>query len=304
MNSFDFFVIFIFPPIILIVGLSGNLIALLVLIREKLKKIGTRHIFIYLFLSDTVYLLQLIINYLGYGFGLDLSTISSLSCQIYVYFNYSLGAISPWLLIYISLEKFVSIKWPDHRLILKNKLYQKFFFLLVLIFNLLYYLPIPFFYTLIEYKTNKTDYLTKYGCEFKDYRSQKITSYMDLINRGTVPILLMIVLSIMLIYYIKTSSKRVISDFNHKENKIHNRNIRFSITSVYINIFYMALNLPLLIDIFIPNYYESIEFLFFFYLYYLSYAFNFYIILVTNRFFRKQSKILFLQILKNFKFNS
>lgn len=287
MNSFEFFVNYIFPPLILIVGLIGNLIALSVLTRAKLKKIGTRYTYIILFITDTIYLFQIVINYLGYGFSLDLTTLSSHACKLYIYFNYSLGALSPWLLNYISMEKFISIKFPNRRLILKNKVVQISYFICILVFNLVFYVPVPFLYDVIDYNEGKNK-TAAYGCDFTDHIGQKVASFMDLINRSALPIFIMVFLSFYLIYFIYTSRKRVMSDYTYKENKIFSRNVKFSITSVYFNIIYVMLNLPLLIDLFLPNYYESIAFLFTFYLYYMSYGLNFYVILATNKFFRQQ----------------
>ena len=104
MNLIDAFVYYIFAPNFLVIGLTGSFIGLLVL--NKSKRINkNRPILIkFLFLSDTFYLLQIIIDYFGYGFNLDLTVLSNLSCQIYIYLNYAFCAFSPWLLVYILMK--------------------------------------------------------------------------------------------------------------------------------------------------------------------------------------------------------
>ena len=38
-----------------------------------------------------------------------------MSCKVFIYFNYAFDAISPWLLVYISVEKLISIGYPHKR---------------------------------------------------------------------------------------------------------------------------------------------------------------------------------------------
>ena len=88
MNVIDFFVNYLFAPMVLAVGLIGNSLGISVLIKsKKLNKIGPILIYKFLFISDTFYMLQIMVNYFGYGFSLDLTILSNLSCQIYIYFN-------------------------------------------------------------------------------------------------------------------------------------------------------------------------------------------------------------------------
>ncbi len=60
MNEIDFFVNYIFAPIVLAIGLTGNSLGISVLIKsKKLNKIGPILIYKFLFISDTFYLLQI-----------------------------------------------------------------------------------------------------------------------------------------------------------------------------------------------------------------------------------------------------
>ena len=107
-NIFEYFINSIFPPLILIIGEFGNILGVAILYNDdKLKNIGPIYIYKFLFLSDVTYLPQAIISYLNSGFLLDPTILSSLSCKFYIYFSFSLDAISPWLVVYISVEKFI-----------------------------------------------------------------------------------------------------------------------------------------------------------------------------------------------------
>ena len=112
---FQFFINFIFPIVVLVFGVFGNLLGFIVLARKHLKQIGPRHVYIYLFISDICYLVQIIITFLYYTFNIHLSILSVMSCKVFIYFNYAFDAISPWLLVYISVEKLISIGYPHKR---------------------------------------------------------------------------------------------------------------------------------------------------------------------------------------------
>jgi len=92
-----FFVAYIFPLLVLIVGSAGNALGFRVVLSKKLTNIGPRDTYKYLFLTDQFYLFQIIGTYLQYTYGLNVQTISLYSCKIWNYINYSFSSISPWL---------------------------------------------------------------------------------------------------------------------------------------------------------------------------------------------------------------
>ena len=98
MLEFDYFTVFVMPPLVIGVGLLGNLCGILVILQKNLLKIGPRDIYFYLFISDTTYLLFIAENYLIYAFSFDITILSKYVCKLYYYLSYTLAAISPWLL--------------------------------------------------------------------------------------------------------------------------------------------------------------------------------------------------------------
>ena len=186
MNVIDFFVYYIFAPVVLGIGLIGNSLGITVLMKSKrLKKIGPVLIYKFLFISDTFYLLQIMIIYFGYGFSLDLTILSNLSCQIYIYFNYAFAAFSPWLLVYILIEKFISIVHPTKRFMLRKKLNQIIYIIILILFSLSCYIVAPLTYgvqnnNIINNDGSNSSFL---NCNFNNYEGQLITSYFDLFFR-------------------------------------------------------------------------------------------------------------------------
>jgi len=113
MDSFDYFTNYIFPPLILGFGLVGNILGFKVMQRPKMLEIGPRNMYKYLFISDNIYLVQIIVVYLQTTFFIGLSIISNVMCKFWYYLNFSLDAQSAMLLAYISIDRYVSIKLPD-----------------------------------------------------------------------------------------------------------------------------------------------------------------------------------------------
>ena len=77
MYSFEYFSFFIFPPVILVIGLAGNLLGFKTIQRPKMVEIGPRNAYKYLFISDTIYLVQIIVTFLQLSFNIDLTLLSN-----------------------------------------------------------------------------------------------------------------------------------------------------------------------------------------------------------------------------------
>jgi hypothetical protein len=123
-SIFKYFVYNIFPVVIITLSLVGNILGLIVFIKNKIKlknKIGPIIIYKYLFAYGLINSYMIILLYL-HGFEIYLETIFKLTCQLTVYYWYATASISPMILVYISIERFISIKYPNKRLILNNKL--------------------------------------------------------------------------------------------------------------------------------------------------------------------------------------
>jgi hypothetical protein len=286
MSDFDdflYFVKYIFPLAILTFGLIGNTLGIIVLFNKDLKKIGPRNTYIFLFLSDSIYLLQIIETYFQYGYNLNLATLSDYSCKLWNYCNYSFATVSSYLIVYISLERCISLIQPAQRFFLNKNKNQLIWFILVIFGCMLYYLPVGLYYKGFSSYDNETLTIT---CDFVDTNAQLLISYMDLIARAILPFFLMIICSVTLIYSLFKSRMRVVENFLAEENQTFHRELILSVSSLSLNIIYIATQLPISITIFesqLDNFFELT-----FYIFYISYAINFYIILATNSLFRSR----------------
>ena len=113
-ENFAYFVfINIFPPFVLINGLIGNTFGLIAFAIKKLTNAGPSIINRFLFVSDKIHLVQIIVFYLQYSFLIDLTVISRFTFKLFFYFNYLTCLPLTWLLVCISIEKCISIVSPD-----------------------------------------------------------------------------------------------------------------------------------------------------------------------------------------------
>jgi len=199
-----------------------------------------------------------------------------------------LAPISPQILVYILIERVVSLKWPSERFFMRKTTTQVVYFCVISLFNLIYYIPVPVFYD-IQYD-NSSDSIAKAACAFTEPVAQTILSWMDLGNRILVPYIIMTACSLLLIFSITKMRTRVVQIFlTQVPSTIERRkNIQFVATTISLNTIFILLNLPFAVICFQPNYYYDLTFLITFYLYYMSYALNFYIMLASNSLFRNE----------------
>lgn len=277
---------YIFEVSIFIFGLLGNTVGLITfLIDRKLNNIGTRNIYIYLFIVDSLFLFVMSLNSLSVSFDLEFTNKSNLICKSYHYLTHALATISPMLLCYISAERYLSLESPTRRFILRKDSYQLLYFKLVLMLNLIYYSP-----CFILFEIGQFDSVAK--CDYIDSKSETLLSIMDLINRALIPCSLMLSASILLIYSISKSRSRFLHD-SGRINKFLIKDIRLGITSICLNLVYMIFSLPYHFVVVFINYSNEIILYLAFVLFCFSYGFNFYVLYLSNKLFRTEFKLLF-----------
>ena len=290
MDWTSFFVLKIFPILVIIIGLMGNFFGVIILSKKSMSKLPIRSSYRFLFISDSIYISQAFINYLQYGFDIDLTISSSYFCKIFNYFNYSLSTMSPFLLVYISAERLITIKFPTKSLYYKTEKFQIVFLIAITIYNSIYYLCFPFYFDVLH--KNGTNNSTILQCTFTDPIYLKFLNYLDLSNRAIIPASLMISISIALSYAIFQSRRRVARNQSILDSKNFKKDLKFTITSIFLNLVFILFNLPISISVAIPNYLTSLVYVFSYFLFYFSYGINFYIIIAFNSLFRNELLLL------------
>lgn len=285
--SFEYFVRYICAPSILVLGLMGNLFSLIVLSNKKFNKIGPRYMLKYLFAMDTIYLVQIMFNYMTFAYNMDFSKVSNLTCKFYFYMNYSLDPISSMLLVYLSIDRLISIKYPSKKFFFRKYKTQLVYFLLIVAFNLIFYIPIIFYVKIHESPIENSTEIY-YFCNFlDDLETQTIILLVDLIVRIVIPFLLMILCSILLIVTIVKSRAKVLTN-NVQLIKVLKRDFKFGITSICLNSVYMIFNIPVILVFSVNEFFTQINYEFTLYIFYIPYGVNFYLLVLSNAIFRNE----------------
>ena len=291
---------YLFEPINLLLTLVGSTFGLIVLSRKKLKQIGPRNIYRYLFVLGYLNYLYLV-EYLVEAFGLNVLVLSTFICKIYWFSLYVYLAVLPMLYIYISIERLVSISSPGKRFIMRKTRNQNIFLIVVFIYNLIYYSFIMFNidivakHSIINNVTNET--YTDLSCKFDDFNLKTLFRYMDLINGVVLPYIIMSICTGLLIYKIFSSRKKLFS--KNRSTIRFRKDLKISITSIILNLFYLGFNLPFAISlIFITELKIKNETLYFFlnYLINLGFSMDFFILLATNSLVHSESHNIYLKI--------
>ena len=82
MNANDvvvYFVHYIWPPLILALGLIGNTLGICNLSQKELKNIGPRKMYKFLLYTDLFYLLSIVVIYLQFAFDINLGNVSPIT---------------------------------------------------------------------------------------------------------------------------------------------------------------------------------------------------------------------------------
>ena len=297
-SEMEYSVYFVIPSMIFVFGLFGNILGLVVLKCKKLKKIGPVYIYRFLFITDTVYLLSILKTNVEVLYNVDLLVTSYLWCKFFTYCLNAVASIPPMLLVYISIERFLSIKHIEKSHFLKNKNSQYAYFVCVVCFNFVFYFPVLIIYDLNEtpVQYNNMTIIEKM-CTFAD--SGNILFGMIFTNRIFLPFLLMFTATVLLIHTIFRSRTRIQSNYTFRENLRFRKDVKFAFTSITINIMFIILNLPFILVYFLFKF-EMIMLVLTLNLFLISYAINFYLILISNFLFRKEFFLLFVS--KKYRF--
>ena len=284
---------FIAKLIILFFGLAGNFIGLIVFARKSIdKKIKTKPIYQALLFIDSVFLFSQVFQDTFDSLGIKLSHMSIIACKLRGYWNFSIGAISIWYLVYITIERYLQIRF-NHFKLLKQKNMQIIIIILVIVYNLVAYCPFSIFYEIIpDYDSSLNE--TYVYCSFKDLYIEFIMFTFDTANATVFPFVIINIFSCLLIYTIISSRIKAMRMQSHTErNKIF-KDIRISISILAIN---LAILLSLQIQI--ANYFFT-DLDPFYYdisccIYYCYYSLDAYFLFLLNSNFRSEFLLFFKQ---------
>lgn len=100
-----------FVPITCSIGIVANILAVKTFLHRCLRNYSCSRYLIAKCISDTMFLINLFVIYLGNCFNYDLNTANNI-CQIVIFITYVSGFISVWTVLLVTIENFIRIRLP------------------------------------------------------------------------------------------------------------------------------------------------------------------------------------------------
>jgi hypothetical protein len=281
--------------VVVIFGVLGNVLAFVVCSRSKLAKTIFSTYYRFLVSIDTFTLIfhdlrELIQN----ETGLYVSTVSDDLCRLVKITEYIIPATSGWILVAISLDRLISIKFPTRFGFRKKRSFQMGLCFILTAKDFLLYSQ-AFFSGVITYTfDNSTRNQTEKFCQPKsvDFR---VLSWIDLFNMSIIPFLLMLACSALMIAYLIETRRNISTSNVTNPSERKKRDRKFALNAIGINLIFICTNLPLAVMFLFSNYFEFELELSKAYLYrvllllaYVNFSSTFYVNVAVNSIFREE----------------
>ena len=292
----NFIAIFVIKYVMLFFSLTGNCLGITALMRKKMQKIASREIYMLILALDSIYLVTQMIDDTTSEYGIKLGLTSNLICKLRLFWNFAFASITPWLLVYALLERLLKIIYTTVRFYKKNHT-QKMAIFIITTITIAAYSPFLICVSIYEVAdtfsnismfANQTQSYKE--CWFENDSISETMLLFDLIYKTQLPSIFMFSISITLIafiFYKRHKSNSVA--FSYQKKKRLTKDIRLSITCIVLNLVFLFTYLPL--DI--TNYLwigsiDELGYQITIVIFYMSFTINFYVLFLTNSFFRDE----------------
>lgn len=269
----------LFNSLILILGLFGNIVGYNVFRKKELVNFPAREFYIVLSFIDTTSFTLPMFQDLLLDLKIDIALINEFSCKFFSFTDYTTAPISAWMIVYISVDRYIAVRFPQNILI-KKASFQRLFIFLIIISNALFYSPSIYYIRLVS-KDNFS-----YECKFIDEESKKFMNTMSLVNSTLLPFVFMLIFSILLIHILikltpQLSKKNITNIFS---------SLKFGASTIFLNIFFFIFNFPLCIaNLMSTDFTRN----FYLHIFYIGCCVNFYVLFVFNGIFYNECLKLF-----------
>ncbi|XP_070198812.1 growth hormone secretagogue receptor type 1-like [Littorina saxatilis] len=188
------------PPIFIVLGSVGNLLSFIVLRCRAMVKVSSYHYLASLAVADTLVLyMGLLRLWLGEVTGTDFNDSADWMCKVTVAFSYMASDLSVWLIIAVTVERYIVVCFPlrASTMINTNRAKKVIGFLVLLMFAI----NLHFFWT-VEIVERPVDGKNGGNCEAAPHHQQlvnEIWPWVDAFIYSFLPFIFIIVLNILIV---------------------------------------------------------------------------------------------------------
>jgi hypothetical protein len=283
---------------VILIGVLANLIAFLVCSSSSLRNTVFSVYFRFIATIDTLTLLfnSFLQKFLAAMFEIKIYNMSNDYCRLNKIISYALTSTSSWILVAISVDRYLRIAFPIRFLFRKKRSLQLFVCILLLLKDLIFYSQLYMSFVQTTYSYDNTTNQSLEEITRCEVINANVLYWLDLFNSALIPGLLMLICTVMILKCLHDSKKiNITSNGNEKSisYSISNRQQKFAFTACILNLIFFVTNFPITVyDLYTDYYYvdatlKKMLFSFFFLIYYVNFGSVFFINFTVNSNFRK-----------------
>lgn len=297
-NTISTLIIF-FYPFISLIGIITNSLSLVIFSRKRFKNTVFATYFRFLTLIDTFIVLLPINKFFELYFNFYIENQSNFFCKLRMFLPYSIKPNSQWIIVAISLDRFISISRPGKFLFRKKTGFQVLACSFMFAFNLIYYSIglTPYLMYNITYDNISNTTINSSKCFFD---TPFLFLWMDFLNSAILPFIFITILTILTVKTIIVSRRRstttmIIFKKNRKESSKF-KDIKFTRISIILNVLFLLFNVPFCLYALINQYiFDSIDpyldlliYVIMLFFHYCNFTSVFFINILSNSIFRDE----------------
>lgn len=151
-ESIIFDALYILLIFVIVLGLVGNILSFRIYLTDSLRKHSIAIFFRAIAVIDSIMLIRAFLFYTEKKYEYDLNNVDGFLCRFKEYFFDSLGATSPWLMVAVSIDRLINIRFPKRFMFLYKLYFQIGIICSICTYNFVMYWPIPTYSILQEGK--------------------------------------------------------------------------------------------------------------------------------------------------------
>lgn len=124
---------------LIVFGFAGNLMCFRIFSSASLKRHPISTFFRTISFTDSIMLVNACITFIMKKFQVDFDTMNVVFCKFRNFLVYANGPLSPWLMVVVSFDRYISIGFPKKFAILFKTRFQIGIICVIILFNYSYY---------------------------------------------------------------------------------------------------------------------------------------------------------------------
>lgn len=241
-----------------LLGVIGNLLIICVFCRRSLRKYSYSFYSKAMAVSDIIVVSHSFRHWARFMFDADIDLVAPFLCSINEYQPYVTVGLSLWILFLISIDRLVTIVYPNRFKLLKQRWCQALLVVAVTIINMAIFIEMPLNYSIVSIPDPATN-TTGWAC-VPTPEIGKISSWLLLINLFLMAIVINNCLNLKMLVYLVKSRRKVSMSMGGgggggaKGGNSAARDRKFAISTIGLNLCSFVLKLPICVGLLAANY--------------------------------------------------